>query len=123
MFSEKRRGRHVRLGSIYYWSLCWVCASATFLAALRWSEDYHLVVLGVLSLGSASIGRAARRRRWHGWVKTHVVAMDLSYIVMLTAFYVGEGKTAAREEPPAHFVLGSPQPHWYAFDSEGSSME
>jgi len=93
MFSEKRRGRHVRLGSIYYWSLCWVCASATFLGALRWSEDYYLVVLGVFSLGSASIGLAARRWRWPGWVNTHVVAMGLSYIVMLTAFYVDEGET------------------------------
>ena len=93
MFSDKRRGRHVRFGSIYYWSLCWVCASATLLGALRWSEDYYLVMLGVLSLGSASIGRAARRRRWHGWVNTHLVAMGLSYIVMLTAFCVGEAET------------------------------
>ena len=93
MFSKKHWSRHIRLGNIYYWSLCWVCASATFLGALRWSEDYYLIVLGVLSLGSASIGRAARRRRWHGWVNTHVVAMGLSYIVMLTAFCVGEGET------------------------------
>jgi hypothetical protein len=28
-----------------------------------------------------------------GWVNTHVVAMGLSYIVMLTAFYVDEGET------------------------------
>jgi len=93
MASDKRAGRHVRLGSIYYWSLGWVCASATFLGALRWSDDYYLVILGVLSFGTASIGRAARRRRWHGWVNTHLVAMGLSYIVMLTAFCVGEGET------------------------------
>jgi hypothetical protein len=109
MFSEKRRGWHVRFGSIYYWSLCWVCASATFLGALRWSEDYYLVILGVLSLGAASIGRAARRWRWQGWVNTHVVAMGLSYIVMLTAFYVGEGETLTLAKLPhvAYWVLPS----------------
>jgi hypothetical protein len=93
MFTDKRPGRHVRLGSIYYWSLCWVCASATFLGALRWSEDYYLVSLGSCSFCAASIGLAARRRRWHGWVNTHLVAMGLSYIVMVTAFCVGEGET------------------------------
>ena len=92
MFSDKRPVRHVRLGSIYYWSLCWVCASATILGALRWSEDYYLVILGVFALGTASIGRAARRPRWQGWVNTHLVAMGLSYIVMLTAFCAGEGE-------------------------------
>jgi len=98
--------------------------SATFLAALRWSEDYYLVVLGVLSLGAASIGRAARRWRWHGWVNTHLVAMGLSYIVMLTAFYVGEGATLplGKKLPRvAYWVL--PSVIWCALDSEGPMAE
>lgn len=106
MLSEKRRGRHGRFGSIYYWSLCWVCASATLLGALRWSQDHYLVLLGGLSFGSASIGRMARRRRWHGWVHRHVAGMGLSYITMLTAFYVEEGENLPLGKEIPHIL------HW-----------
>src|SRR5712671_4629885 len=91
MLSEKRRGRHPTFGTIYYWCLSAVFASATALAAVRWAEDYHLFSLGVLSFGAASLGRTARRQRWHNWVKLHITGMGLSYIFLLTAFYVDNG--------------------------------
>jgi hypothetical protein len=91
MQSEKRRGRHPTLGTIYYWCLSAVFASATALAAVRWAEDYHLFILGALSFGAASLGRTARRQRWRRWVKFHITGMGLSYIFLLTAFYVDNG--------------------------------
>ncbi len=48
MPSEKRPGRHPTFGTIYYWCLAAVFASATALAAVRWAEDYHLFILGWL---------------------------------------------------------------------------
>ena len=102
MLSEKRRGRHVSFGSIYYWFLGWVCASGTFLGALHWSQDYYLVLLAILSIGSASIGRMAHRRHWQGWAYTHVVGMSLSYVAMLTAFSVEDGE---------NLLLGRDIPH------------
>jgi hypothetical protein len=79
-------------GTIYYWSLSVIFVSATILAVLRWAEDYHLFILGTLSFAAATFGRMARRRRWRAWVRLHISGMGLSYILMLTAFYVDNGK-------------------------------
>src|SRR5215469_5254537 len=46
MFTEKRRGAHTKCGSVYFWSLGALFATSTALAAMRWSEDYHLFPLG-----------------------------------------------------------------------------
>src|SRR5258708_4732778 len=65
--SKKRRGRHPRFGTIYYWALAVVFASATGMAVLRWTEDRHLFALGAISFGVASVGYVARKVRWRGW--------------------------------------------------------
>ena len=72
MLSPKRPGRHPTFGSIYYWGLVGVFASASALAAVRRDEDYHLFLLGVLAFAAGSLGRAARRRRWRGWVRLRI---------------------------------------------------
>ena len=46
--SQKRRGRHPRSGTIYFWCLAGVFLSAAGLAAVRWAQDYHSFVLGAL---------------------------------------------------------------------------
>jgi hypothetical protein len=89
--SKKRRGRHPRFGTIYYWALAVVFVSATGMAVLRWTEDRHLFVLGTISFGVASVGYLARKVRWRGWTSFHILGMSLSYIVLLTAFYVDNG--------------------------------
>ena len=107
MLSEKRRGRHPTFGTIYYWCLLAVFASATALAAVRWAADYHLFILGALSFGAASLGRTARRQRWRSWAKLHITGMGLSYILLLTAFYVDNGHSLPlwRELPPIAYWL------------------
>lgn len=92
ILSKKQHGRHPTFGTIYYWSLSVIFVTASILAALRWSEDYHLFILGTLAFAAATFGRTARRRRWRGWVRLHISGMGLSYILMLTAFYVDNGK-------------------------------
>jgi uncharacterized membrane protein len=92
MFSKKRRGRHTTFGQIYYWCLLALFASATFLSVMRWAENYHLFTLGALSFASAWFGRAALRRQWRYWARLHITGMGLSYILMLIAFYVDNGK-------------------------------
>ena len=94
--SPKRPGRHPRLGTLYYRSLTVVVASAAWLAALRWPQDAYLLALGILSFAAATLGRTARRRRWRWqrwrWIGLHLVGMSASYILLLTAFYVDNGK-------------------------------
>src|SRR5437762_13490487 len=63
MLSDKRRGRHSTFGTLYYWSLAFVAASATGLSVVRWAETYHLFVLGALSMIAATIARTSLRRR------------------------------------------------------------
>jgi hypothetical protein len=91
MLSPKGRGRHSRVGIRYYWCLAVVFVSMALLSGMRWAEDYHLFVLGALSFTAATIGRTALRRRWSGWVRLHISGMGLSYVLLLTAFYVDNG--------------------------------
>jgi uncharacterized membrane protein len=93
MLSLKRAGRHPTFGSIYFWCLGGVFATATAVAVVRWSEDYQLFILGALAFSAACVGRMARRRRWRNWVRLHITAMGTSYILLLTAFYVDNGKS------------------------------
>jgi hypothetical protein len=92
MLRDKRRGAHTILGTIYFWSLATLFATSTGLAVMRWSNDYHLFVLGALAFATAVMGRTARRQRWRTQIDMHVVGMGASYILMLTAFYVDNGK-------------------------------
>lgn len=91
ILSKKRPDRHPRFGTIYYWSLSIVFVSSTGMAGIRWSHDAHLFILGFVAFTFASIGYSARRIRWKGWTSIHILGMSLSYIVLLTAFYVDNG--------------------------------
>jgi uncharacterized membrane protein len=89
MLSKKQRGRHSTLGKVYFWSLLALFGSATFLSVMRWTEDYHLFIFGAVSFASASVGRMALRRRW---LRVHLSGMGMSYILLLVAFYVDNGR-------------------------------
>jgi len=95
MLSRKGRGRHSTFGTVYFWFLCGVFISATALSIARWQHDYHLFVLGALSFGAAVMARYMIRRlpfsRLH--LRMHVIGMGMSYILLLTAFYVDNGKS------------------------------
>ncbi len=107
MLSPKRQGRHPTFGTIYFWCLVVVFASATGLALVRWAQDYPLFILGTLSFAAALVGRTFRRRRWPGWVRVHITGMGASYILLLTAFYVDNGKSLPlwKELPSIAFWL------------------
>ena len=91
MLRVKTRGRHPRAGSAYYWSLCVVCLTMAPIVIFRWPTDNALGLLGVVAFGTASLGRRARRRAARGWQCVHIPCMGVSYIVLLTAFYVDNG--------------------------------
>jgi uncharacterized membrane protein len=104
MLSKKRRGRHSKFGTIYFWCLLALSASATLLSLMRWNENYHLFILGVMSFACAWIGRTALRRRWWGWVRLHIAGMGLSYVLMLVAFYVDNGRQLPLWKDLPHFM-------------------
>ncbi len=96
--APKRRGRHTLAGAIYYRAIAMVFATATALAVIRPARDWYLALLGALALALAAAGRDYRRhpgrrpwRRCPGHVP-HIIAMGGFYTVLLTAFYVDNGK-------------------------------
>ncbi len=112
--SRKGTRRHVRTGTIYFWAIAVLAATAAGLTAIRGSRDLTVFLLGVLALALASTGRRARRhpraRPWRAWPgqATHILAMTSSYTVMLTAFLVDNGKNlplADRLPTAAYWLL------------------
>jgi hypothetical protein len=79
MLSPKRGGRHPWFGTIYYWCPTGVFVTAAALAAVRWAEDYHWLILGTLAFAAAHLGRMARWRRWSNWAKLHITGMGTPY--------------------------------------------
>jgi lipopolysaccharide export LptBFGC system permease protein LptF len=69
-----------------------VAVTATALSVMRWRDDYHLFGLGVLSGLAAWLGRWARRHQGRSWVRLHIAGMGCSYLLLVTAFYVDNGK-------------------------------
>jgi peptidoglycan/LPS O-acetylase OafA/YrhL len=74
-----------------YWALATVFPTMAAIGIPRWSDDDHLVVLGVLTFLAATMGREARRRLWPNWARLHMTGMGASYVLLLTAFYVDNG--------------------------------
>jgi hypothetical protein len=107
MLSRKGRGRHSTFGTIYFWGLAFVFASAGALSAMRWAEDRLLFALAVLAFAAAWFGRTAMRHRWPGWPRLHIAGMGSSYVLLLTAFYVDNGKNLPiwRDLPPIAYWL------------------
>jgi hypothetical protein len=103
MLSRKRSGRHPSFGSAYFWSLVVIALTMGVLTVARWPSNNHLAILGVSSLGAAVLGRRARRQTRRGWQRVHIPSMGLSYVLMLTAFYVDNGP---------HLPLWNRLPDW-----------
>ena len=104
MFCRKGRGRHSKFGTVYFWCLLALFTTATFLSVFRWSENYHLFLLGAAAFACAWFGRSALRFRWPNWIRFHITGMGLSYVVMLIAFYVDNGKQLPVWRDLPHFV-------------------
>jgi hypothetical protein len=87
---RKGTPRHIRAGRWYYRAIAAVFATATALAAMRWRQDYYLFIIGAVAFTAATVGYVHRRRHRPGDTG-HIVGMGVSYVAMLTAFYVDNG--------------------------------
>ena len=89
--APKRPGRHTLAGRVFLWSLAVLFASSTTMAALRFAQDWHLLVIGTVAFGAGCLGYLVRRRRRAGWLRVHIPAMGGAYIALFTGFYVDNG--------------------------------
>ena len=109
MVAHKGPGRHSRAGRWYLFGILVVFATACVLAAFRWPADLPLVLVGGIGAASAVYGFAFRRLHRQGDIP-HILAMGISYIAMLTAFYVDNGPHLPVWNllpPPAFWVIPS----------------
>jgi hypothetical protein len=88
--ARKGGPRHVQAGRWYYRALAVVFATAAALAAMRWAQDWHLLILGTVAFAAATAGYLHRRLRRPGNAG-HIAGMGIAYTAMLTAFYVDNG--------------------------------
>ena len=92
MAVKKSRGVHTKAGKVYYMSLWVIFITACVIALIRWKEDYHLFILGIISFTCGFIAKKAVIKKWNQWPVFHISGMALSFIVLLIAFYVDNGK-------------------------------
>ncbi len=88
--ARKGSRRHIRAGRGYYRAISVVFATAAVLAAMRWRQDYYLLVIGAVAFTTATIGYRHRRQHRPGDTG-HIAGMGTAYVAMLTAFYVDNG--------------------------------
>jgi hypothetical protein len=91
MTAPKRPGRHPRAGNTYAAAMAVVFATATTMALLRLGRDWHLLLIATAAASATATGWLARRRRRRGWLRVHILGMGVSYIALLTGFYVDNG--------------------------------
>ncbi len=88
--TRKGSQRHIRSGHWFYRAITVVFATAAVLTAMRWRQDYHLLIIGAVAFAAAVTGVQHRRRHRAGDTG-HIVGMGAAYVAMLTAFYVDNG--------------------------------
>jgi hypothetical protein len=86
---------------------------------MRWGPNIHLFAIGTAAYGSALLGRTAARWRWPNWGRIHIAGMGGSYVLLLIAFYVDNGKQLPiwKDLPPVTYwllplALGLPLTAW-----------
>jgi hypothetical protein len=75
MLVKKQKGVHTKAGKVYFAAICVVFITACQVAFIRWQEDYHLFLLGLISFSAALVGRRAVRRMWVKWPLYHISGM------------------------------------------------
>jgi hypothetical protein len=92
MFAKKTSRRHKQNGSIYFWSIVFSFVTIVALSVMRWPHNIHLLTIGVLTFCITFTGRKLAKVKARGWTRYHTVCMGLSYVLLLTGFYVDNGK-------------------------------
>lgn len=92
MLINKTSSRHPRLGRIYFWSMLSAFVTVAILSIIRWPHNIHLLSIGILATIFTYAGRWLAQHKRINWTRLHTICMGASYILLLTGFYVDNGK-------------------------------
>lgn len=92
MLSDKGSKRHNTYGKIYFWTMACAFCTVVILAIMRWPHNTHLLVIGSLAIAISLAGYRIAKVKMKNWTRLHTVYMGSSYILLLTGFYVDNGK-------------------------------
>lgn len=92
MLSEKGGKIHVLAGKLYFWCMGFGFVTIAVLSVMRWPHNIHLLTVGTFAFACTYAGRKLAQTRARNWTRLHTVCMGLSYIFLLTGFYVDNGK-------------------------------
>ena len=92
MLSDKGKRWHSTYGKVYFWSMLFSFFTVTILSVMRWPHNIHLLSIGILAIGSTMVAYWLAKNRMLNWTRYHTICMGASYILLMTGFYVDNGK-------------------------------
>ncbi len=92
MLSDKTGKLHWKFGRYYFWLMTASFVTIIILSVMRWPHNIHLLTIGVLAFGCAYVGRRLIKTSIKRWSRWHTILMSMSYVFLLTGFYVDNGK-------------------------------
>jgi len=92
MLANKGGERHSISGKIYFWSMLSAFVTVVALSIMRWPHNIHLLGIGILAATSVYLGWRFAKKQSKKWTRPHTILMGSSYVLLLTGFYVDNGK-------------------------------
>ena len=92
MLSDKRMRRHALYGRLYFWAMLLSFCTVVILSIMRWPHNIHLLSIGVFAITVTLLGYRLAKNRVLNWTRYHTICMGTSYILLMTGFYVDNGK-------------------------------
>ncbi len=104
MLSEKGERTHSRAGRMYFRAMVVAFFPIVILSVMRWPHNIHLLCIGTLALASAWMGQRFIKSSTGRRTRVHTILMGFSYVLLLTGFYVDNGK---------HLPFWKQFPQWF----------
>lgn len=88
MKAPKEIGAHSRLGEAFFVAVTAVSLSGSILAVMFWETRWMFLFIAVGTYAFAALGYVASKKRWRGWLVSHVAGVGSAYTAIVTAFIV-----------------------------------
>ena len=107
MLARKRKGTHSRAGKIYYGGMTALFITIIITSVMRWPFNNHLLVVGTCAYLLTLSGQRLAKNHRPGWTRLHTLCMGASFVLLMTGFYVDNGKNLPfwNQFPPLFFWI------------------